>query len=65
VDPNACLKKIDDFLHARKSGDEVDQWCRDLMDWLDKGGFEPDWDKYEWGTSYFKCRQIDEAREKK
>lgn len=62
MDPNECLKMIDEFLRARESGDEVDQWCRNLMEWLDKGGFEPDWDKYDLGTSYFKCRRIAEAR---
>jgi len=62
MDPNKTLKMIDDFLCARKSGDEVDQWCRDLIKWIAKGGFEPDWNKYKLGTSYYKCRVISERR---
>lgn len=62
MDPNECLKRINDFLANRESGNEVDHWCRDLIEWLAKGGFEPDWNKYGLGTSYFKCREITERR---
>lgn len=62
MDPNETLKMIHEFLEAGKSGDEVDEWCRNLMGWLAKGGFEPDWDKYPMGTSYYKCRVIEERR---
>jgi len=62
MDPNETLKMIDEFLKARQVGDCVDEWCRDLLEWLNKGGFEPDWDKYPSGTEYFSCRKIEEGR---
>jgi len=62
MDPNETLKKIDQFLKERQSGDEVDLWCRDLIKWLNREGFEPNWEKYPLGTSYFKCRVIAETK---
>lgn len=62
MDPNECLKKIDDFIERGDSGPEVDQWCRDLMEWLGKAGFAPDWEKYPMGASYFESRKIMERR---
>jgi len=53
---------IDDFLSFGRIGNEVDQWCHDLMEWIAKGGFEPDWSKHEHGTFYYKCRVISEKR---
>lgn len=58
MDPNETLKQIDDFLAAHKCGEEVDEWCEYLMDWMDKGGFEPHWEAYPLGTSYYKCRVV-------
>ena len=56
MDPNATLKKIHDFITAGKTGDEVDEWCWDLWDWIAKEGFEPDWKAYPMGTSYYDTR---------
>lgn len=50
MDPNATLQMIDSFLKSRRTGDEVDQWCEYLYDWLQAGGFQPDWDQYQLGT---------------
>jgi hypothetical protein len=58
MDPNATLAEIDAFLKARQHGAIVDRWCEYLFDWLAKGGFEPDWSKYETGTGYYRCREI-------
>jgi len=58
MDPNATLKLIDDFLTARRTGEQVDIWCQDLWDWLKKGGFEPNWAQYELGASYYRCRKV-------
>lgn len=57
MDPNATLQMIHEFLTDRKAGDEVDEWCYDLKEWLDKGGFEPNWEQYPLGTSYYNCRK--------
>lgn len=62
MDPEATLKRIDDFLRAGETGEEVDEWCESLMEWLARGGFEPDWEKYPLGASYYRCRAIQAAR---
>jgi hypothetical protein len=56
MDPNATLREIDQFLKAGRTGDEVDQWCEALRQWIARGGFEPDWAKYELGASYYRCQ---------
>lgn len=58
MDPNATLKMIDDFLAARRSGPEVDEWVENLRDWIDGGGFEPDWDAFPLGASYYRTRMV-------
>lgn len=58
MDPNATLAAIDEFLTMHQTGDEVDEMCRDLWIWIGNGGFEPDWGKYDLGTSYYRCRKI-------
>ena len=63
MDPNETLKRIDDFLHAADSGPEIDEWCQALKEWLDKDGFEPDWAKFEWGTSYYECYVIQKEKQ--
>ncbi len=62
MDPNECLKRINDFIVRGDSGDEVDHWCRDLMAWLDKDGFEPAWERYPMGTSYYRTRMVVERK---
>lgn len=42
MDPNACLRDIEEFLNSRQTGEEVDEWCQNLFDWLQGGGFSPD-----------------------
>ena len=58
MDPNETLRLIHNFITKAKTGDEVDVWCQDLWDWVQKGGFEPDWTKYSMGTSYYQCRAV-------
>ena len=53
MDPNATLLRIDAFLTAGKSGECVDEWVSDLWNWIDQGGFQPDWDRWMLGTSYY------------
>jgi len=55
MDPNATLKMINEFLEDRRTGDEVDDWCGNLFEWIQKGGFEPEWNTYPIGTSYYWC----------
>ena len=43
MDPNACLQLIEEAL---KDGKNPYQNRVDLLEWLDKGGFEPDWIKF-------------------
>jgi hypothetical protein len=74
MDPNETLKWIDSWLkeaHERylqgrdrlPANPDIDEWCRNLWEWLQKGGFEPDWEKYPLGTSYFNCQKIDFEKE--
>lgn len=58
MDPNATLREIDAFLARHETGDEVDIHCQNLFDWIQRGGFEPEWSRYPLGTSYYRCREI-------
>lgn len=58
MDPNATLSFIDGFLKAREEGQQVDLWCQDLFDWLSKGGFDPNWEKYPLAEGYYRCREV-------
>jgi hypothetical protein len=42
MDPDACYRR---FLDAQASGDLLDAQlaCRDLCQWIDRGGFMPAW----------------------
>jgi len=63
MDPNACLRDIDYFLAGRQSGDEVDNMCKNLYEWIGQKGFEPDWSLYPLGTSYYRSFVIQAERE--
>ena len=58
MDPNMCLINIDQFIKDQRTGDIVDQWCWHLFNWIKKGGFEPDWNKYPAGNLYYHCREV-------
>jgi hypothetical protein len=61
MDPNECLRLIQGYAVARPNKmrwqgiDEAAAFlCVDLNDWLEKGGFEPDWNAYPDATAYFR-----------
>jgi len=57
MDPNATLKELETNLTnaAFANIKLVNFWlCEDLKNWLDKKGFEPDWDKYPAATAYYR-----------
>jgi len=58
MDPNETLKKVFDCLCDHQTGDEIDYLCLDLYQWIQKGGFEPDWSEYPLATSYYNCRKV-------
>lgn len=58
MDPNETLQMIDQFLTDRKAGEIVDEWSESLFQWIENGGSEPDWEKYQLGTSYYECHVI-------
>lgn len=59
MDPNACLDLIAFYLrYADDYGADLDETCQDLFDWLDKGGFEPDWSKHPSASEYYRCRAV-------
>lgn len=56
MDPNARLQQINMMLgdpDALTKYDLVDA-CRDLADWISKGGFEPEWDCYPDATRFYR-----------
>lgn len=57
MDPNATLEEIDRFVREKESNDELYFLLDDLYDWLKKGGFEPDWEKYPDGTVFYRCKK--------
>lgn len=74
MDPNATLRLIHDALaaceryrgndvaHRLALGNDLDEYCQTLWDWLDRGGFEPNWAKYPLASSYYRCRAVSHAR---
>ena len=61
MDPNACLAMIDRFLRREDTGPEVDEWCKNLSDWLTNGGFAPDWEQCPLGASYYDTRTVSQG----
>lgn len=43
MDPDACFQRYLDT----ESSDERQDACRDLCQWIDRGGFEPQWSSEE------------------
>ena len=65
MDPDATLADIHWFVTNGETGNEVDEWCQDLFDWIAKGGFEPDWSKAPLGTGYYECRAVHHRKGKR
>lgn len=62
MDPNSCLRELS--IALSESNWEVAFEHRDtLREWLDRGGFEPNWDVYleaaEWFSQGELCRDMD------
>lgn len=56
MDPNETLRRIEALLPALDDDDvdEAEGFCADLSEWLDKGGFAPEWTKYPEATKFYK-----------
>lgn len=52
MDPNVTLQWINDFL-GNNDIESAENSVEDLADWIEKGGFLPDWDRYPKATFYF------------
>jgi hypothetical protein len=67
MDPNAVLREIDAYLGHRPTwiltDQELDERVEDLARWLDRGGFEPDWNQYAIGASYYRTRTLPKYRQ--
>ena len=52
MDPNATLKRIGELAEG---GDHhmAGLSCLDLYQWVQKGGFKPDWDADDFATAYY------------
>jgi hypothetical protein len=55
MDPNYALKRLDYLVSCHVITNETDCLCHDLFDWIKKGGFEPEWNRYPSGTMYYNC----------
>ena len=62
MDPNETLKWIDNFIAKGLQGQEVDDCCEDLYNWVKEGGYEPNWNRYPLGASYYRCRTVHHKR---
>ena len=55
MDPDAALKRINDALDHPLAADAADA-CEDLRAWLDRGGFEPDWEAWPAAAWLYRAR---------
>lgn len=57
MDPDACLKQLEEALQdiTKTTPDERLDLCRNLQDWMDKGGYEPTWGNCRRATLYFRA----------
>lgn len=64
MDPNATLQAIQELVDEQERSyederdDEIGDLCLSLVEWIDGGGFSPDWDKYPEATEEFDQRCI-------
>jgi len=69
MDPNETLARIGKYLNPATrgrfyTGDDLDDDCAALFNWIERGGFEPDWSKYPLAASYYQCRVVACKRER-
>ena len=73
MDPNATLERIADIYRdsqdyfgtdrGNDAGEDLDYACDDLLTWISRGGFEPDYSKAPSAViSYLQCRQVTFAK---
>lgn len=53
MDPNVCLKRIADAIQDGEYED-ADDFCDELYEWIDKQGFQPEWDSYPEAAAYYR-----------
>lgn len=52
MDPNETLRLIQQHIEAGEH-DDAKQGCKDLYDWMSKGGFNPTWANYPLAAELF------------
>jgi hypothetical protein len=66
MDPNSLLDRIASLLRQSAyddlAGEDLDYACQSLWEWLDKGGFEPDWSRHASAASYYRTRAVTHDR---
>ena len=60
MDPNTVLQRINDLLFAADAT-ELHQACHDLLDWINKDGFEPNWDQHDLAACYYRSWVLNPA----
>ncbi len=53
MDPNEALRMLQDTMFGESNHRGERDWCRDIAEWVAKGGFEPDWERYPHGAARF------------
>lgn len=53
MDPNFTLQMIDDYLRMDGDREGAREYAGYLKEWIDDGGFEPDWTRYPLAYAYY------------
>ena len=53
MDPDAVLKLLEEKLLNHDDWEEIMESYEDLYGWLEKGGFEPNWNHCALGTAFY------------
>lgn len=53
MNPNETLNCIEGLVEIGEDFHYAEELCDGLLEWINKDGFEPDWEKYPVGTKYY------------
>ena len=59
MDPNEALERIDELASAALwDAPDLDELVESLLGWIERGGFDPDWEAWPVGAAYVRmCEQ--------
>ena len=65
MDPDFTLQELDRCLRDEGDAEGAREYCGYLREWIEQGGFEPDWSKYPRAYVYYLHRcalRLDDVR---